>query len=149
VVLKLLNVVQPHVMYLGQKDAAQCIVLRKLARDLCLPSEVSVLPTLREEDGLAMSSRNRYLSPEERRRASTVPAALLAAKAAFAAGERRREALFEAARNRLKEESSFALQYLSLMDDQNGEEQEEAHQGDVLSIAGKLGVTRLIDALKI
>lgn len=148
VVLKLLNLVRPTVMYLGQKDAVQCLVLQKLARDLCVPSMVEVLPTVRESDGLAMSSRNRYLSPEERQRAAVVPASLFAAQAAFNGGQLKRTALFDVATRKLKEQPALEVQYISLMDAE-GVEQDEAKPGMILSFAGKLGSTRLIDAIKL
>jgi pantoate--beta-alanine ligase len=135
-------------MYLGQKDAVQCLVLQKLARDLCVPSMVEVLPTVRESDGLAMSSRNRYLSPEERQRAAVVPASLFAAQAAFNGGQLKRTALFDVATRKLKEQPALEVQYISLMDAE-GVEQDEAKSGMILSFAGKLGSTRLIDAIKL
>lgn len=149
VVLKLLNLVRPDVLYLGQKDAVQCIVIAKMVRDLCVPTVVEVLPTLREADRLAMSSRNRYLSPEERRRAAALPAALFAARDAFQRGETRRDALFDVVKQRLAAEQALATQYVSLMNGSTGLECEAAEAGCILSYAGKLGATRLIDAIKL
>ena len=88
VVSKLFNAVQPHKAYFGQKDAQQAQVIRQLVRDLNYPIEIVVCPTVREADGLAMSSRNTYLNPEERRAATVLCRALNSARAAFESGDR-------------------------------------------------------------
>ena len=90
VVTKLFNMVGPDVAYFGQKDAQQALVIRKLVRDLDIPVEIAVCPTVRDPDGLALSSRNAYLSPEERERALALSRALRAAEATVARGHRRR-----------------------------------------------------------
>ena len=93
VVCKLFNAIQPDVAYFGQKDAQQCVVVRRMVRDLLMPIEVKIGETLRDPDGLAMSSRNSYLTPEQREAGLVLFRALSAAEALFEKGERRRSAL--------------------------------------------------------
>lgn len=112
VVCKLFNLVQPDVAFFGQKDFQQCAVVRRMAVDLNLPIEIVTVPTVREPDGLAMSSRNRYLSAEERRQALALSRGLFAAADEFHAGERRVEKLIAIASKHL--EAVDQLQYLEI-----------------------------------
>ncbi|MCC6514368.1 MAG: pantoate--beta-alanine ligase [Geothrix sp.] len=144
VVAKLFNMVEPDLAFFGQKDFQQTVVIRRMARDLNLPVDVVVVPTIREADGLALSSRNAYLDEDARRRALRLSEGLLAAKAAFEAGERNGAKLVEIARKPLAGVDS--VQYLELVDTQNL----EAIQGPVdrsaaLCVAAYVGSTRLID----
>jgi pantoate--beta-alanine ligase len=147
VVLKLFETVKPHVAVFGQKDAQQCLVIRRIVRDLLLDVEIVVLPTQRDEDGLAMSSRNVYLSPDERRAARAIPRALEAARAAVAAGERDPEVVRAAARAAIVAEPILAIDYLELVDSERLEPVSRV-QGEMLIVAAVFaGTTRLIDNL--
>ncbi len=147
VVLKLLNIVRPERLYLGQKDAVQVAVLQKLVRDMAVQTEVRVVPTHREADGLAMSSRNTYLSPAERAIAPALYRSLGAAVELCRKGQRDRERLLAAVSASLAGTPQIETQYVSLMDARTGLEVQEAAPGSVLSYAGRLGTTRLIDAV--
>ncbi|HEY3949375.1 pantoate--beta-alanine ligase [Phenylobacterium sp.] len=144
VVAKLFNIVQPTRAYFGQKDAQQSVVIRKMVRDLNLPVEVVVAPTVREVDGLAMSSRNSYLTPEQRAEAPALFRALSAAKAAYDAGERDAEALRAAMRSEL---DGFAVDYVSVADAETLRELNRIDGPALASLAARLGTTRLIDNL--
>jgi pantoate--beta-alanine ligase len=145
VVAKLFNGVQPQKAYFGQKDAQQAAVIRQMTRDLNFPIEIVVCPTVREEDGLAMSSRNKYLEGEDRKAALVLYRALSAAKEAYEAGERNAEEL----RRRMKEviaaEPRAQMQYISCADYDTLEELETVKGKTLLSMAVLIGKTRLID----
>lgn len=146
VVCKLFNIVQPTKAYFGQKDAQQCVVIAKMARDLDMPLEVVVCPTVREADGLAMSSRNSYLKPDERRAATVLRRALAAAEARFAAGERSGETLRQAMRETLATEPMGSVEYVSIADRRSLKELGQVPaDGALASMAVRLGKTRLID----
>jgi pantoate--beta-alanine ligase len=146
VVCKLFNIVQPTKAYFGQKDAQQCVVITKMVRDLDMPLEVVICPTVREADGLAMSSRNTYLAPDERRAATVLRRALAAAEARFASGERSGEALRQAMRETLASEPMGATEYVSIADRRSLNELEKvAADGALASMAVRIGKTRLID----
>jgi pantoate--beta-alanine ligase len=148
VVCKLLNIVQPTRAYFGQKDAQQTVVVRAMARDLNMPAEIVVCPTVREPDGLAMSSRNVYLTPEERRAAVALVRALRAAQARYVAGERAAEALRGAMREALDAEPLAQAEYVSAADPLTLRELEgTVEAGALLSLAVRFGKTRLIDNL--
>lgn len=151
VVTKLLNAVQPSHMYVGQKDAQQCLVLIKLVRDLLLPVTVVVCPTLREANGLAMSSRNEYLAPADRAAAGVIRAAFLAAEQAYASGTVRTGAqLLECMRVVLAGEARGRIDYLSCADGETLEEvagELDGRRPTLLSGAVYFGTTRLIDNL--
>ncbi|MCS7249009.1 MAG: pantoate--beta-alanine ligase [Anaerolineales bacterium] len=148
VVVKLFNAVQPDRAYFGQKDAQQALVIRRLVADLNFPLEVVVCPTVREPDGLAMSSRNIYLNPQERRAATVLYCALTAAQAAYQAGERNADRLRQAMEAVLAREPLARPQYVSCarLDDLQ-EWQGEVSGPALLSLAVFIGGTRLIDNL--
>ena len=147
VVLKLLNIVEPDVAYFGQKDAQQAAIIRTMARDLNLPCRIEVCPTVREEDGLAMSSRNAYLNARQRAAAPVIYRALAAAQEDVAGGERSIAAIVARAREVLASEPLFAIEYLELVrpDDLSPLEGEHLAGKALLAVAGRIGTTRLID----
>lgn len=145
VVAKLFNAFQPQKAYFGQKDAQQAAVIRRMTRDLDFPIEVVVCPTVREADGLAMSSRNTYLNPDERRAATVLFRALSAAKAAHEAGERDADKLRVLMSDTINAEPLAKLQYVSCADYDTLEELQTIHGKALLSMAVYLGKTRLID----
>jgi pantoate--beta-alanine ligase len=145
VVAKLFNGVQPAKAYFGQKDAQQAAVIRRMVRDLNFPLEVVVCPTVREPDGLAMSSRNAYLDPEQRQAATVLYRALSAAKEAYEAGERDAEKLRALMRETLAAEPLAEMQYVSCADYDTLEELDTVSGKALLSMAVFVGKTRLID----
>lgn len=145
VVAKLFNAVQPQAAYFGQKDAQQAAVVRKMTRDLNFPVEIVVCPTVREADGLAMSSRNSYLSPEERKSAVVLFRALTAAREAFERGERDAESLRKVMSATLTSEPRARTQYVSCADYDTLEELATVTGKALLSMAVFIGKTRLID----
>jgi pantoate--beta-alanine ligase len=149
VVLKLFNLIQPDRAYFGQKDGQQARIVQQMAADLNVPVQVCVQPTVREPDGLALSSRNRYLDPDQRRRATILYSALREAEARIQAGERDAEAIRRLLAERVQQTPGALLDYASVVD--AGTLQPVAQlQGEVmLALAVKLGSTRLIDNLRV
>lgn len=145
VVVKLFNVFQPDRAYFGQKDAQQAVVIQQMVRDLNFPLEVVVCPIVREPDGLAMSSRNVYLNPEQRAAAPVLHRALCAAADAWRAGEHDGESLRGIMRAVLAAEPLARPDYVSAADPQTLRELGDAGQGVLLSMAVRVGKARLID----
>jgi pantoate--beta-alanine ligase len=145
VVCKLFNIVQPDRAYFGQKDAQQVIIIRKMVEDLNLPVEIVAGETVRDHDGLALSSRNVHLSERERAAALAIPRALFAARDRFQAGERSARRLREIVLQRLEQERLLEVDYVSVADSIDLEELECVDLPAVLSIAVSCGATRLID----
>jgi pantoate--beta-alanine ligase len=145
VVAKLLHLVGPSRAYFGQKDAQQLAVVRRMVADLAFPNEIVACPTVREPDGLAVSSRNAYLSPDERRRATALYRALSAGRAAFEAGGRDPAAVEAAARDLLEDAPGVAPDYVALVDPVTFEPVKQTEPGQVLATAARVGRTRLID----
>jgi pantoate--beta-alanine ligase len=145
IVTKLFNAVQPHKAYFGQKDAQQAAVIRRMTCDLDFPIEIFVCPTIREPDGLAMSSRNVYLNPEERGAAVVLSRGLFTAKEAFDAGERDASHLRKILLDTLATESSVNVQYISCAHPDTLQELEGRLDRALLSLAVRIGKTRLID----
>ncbi len=146
VVCKLFMITQPTRAYFGQKDAQQCVVVRKMVRDLNMPLEIVVVPTMREPDGLAMSSRNAYLTPEQRQAAPVLYRALCAAQQRYHAGERDAAALRATMQAVLATESLAEPQYVSVANPETlAELAQVGADGALLSMAVRIGSTRLID----
>jgi pantoate--beta-alanine ligase len=148
VVLKLFNIVRPHFALFGEKDFQQLAVIRRMVADLAVPVEIVGRPTMREADGLAMSSRNRYLSAPDRQRAAALFGGLSAAKALRAAGEVSGEALIAAARAKILP-AVDRLDYLELRDADTLAPIGRAEGASVMLVAAFIGGTRLIDNLRL
>jgi 3-methyl-2-oxobutanoate hydroxymethyltransferase len=145
VVTKLLHIFAPDRAYFGQKDAAQVAVLRRMVRDLCFDVRLEVRPTVRESDGLAMSSRNRNLSVQERSQAQVLSRALHAARESFQDGEQKPERLLREAMRVLETEPAVMVEYCRLVDWDSLEDLPDARPDALLAIAARVGTTRLID----
>jgi pantoate--beta-alanine ligase len=145
VVAKLFNSVQPDVAYFGRKDAQQAVVIRRMARDLDFPIRIAILPIVREDDGLALSSRNAYLEPEERERAAAISRALRAAERAARDGETATSALVDAARNELRS-AGVEPDYVEARSADDLSPIAELNGRPVLvAVAARVGRARLID----
>lgn len=146
IVAKLFHLFHPTTAYFGQKDAQQVVVIRHMVRDLHFPLEIAVIPTVRERDGLAMSSRNAYLKPDERASASVLYRAILAASDAYEQGDTRPDALRRAARDVLDAEPRAAVDYVAICDPQTlyGIHQ-PTEKPLIILIAAKIGTPRLLD----
>ncbi len=148
VVAKLLIACRPHRAYFGQKDAQQSAVVGRLARDLDTGVEIAVCPVVRDADGVALSSRNVYLSADERGRAVAIPAGLSAAAVAFAAGERRAGALCSLVRQPM-EAAGFEIDYVAAVDGETLAPVDATAPGCQILVAGRMGSTRLIDVIRL
>ncbi len=145
VVAKLLNIVMPHVALFGKKDFQQLAVIRRMAGDLNMDVEIVGMPIVREADGLAMSSRNAYLGPEERKSALCLSRALAAARAIFRDGECRVAPLREKVLRVIGEVPGVTIDYADFRDSETLESIETANGQTLIALAVKLGTTRLID----
>jgi len=146
-VLKLFNIVQPHVAYFGQKDAQQVRVLQQMVRDLDVPVEIRICPILREPDGLAMSSRNVYLDAEQRTNATVLFRSLEAIRAKVEAGERRAEPLIDFMREKIEATPGARIDYVSIVDFDGLQPVERLSGRVLIAEAVFFGTTRLIDNL--
>jgi len=147
VVAKLLHLVEPDVACFGQKDIQQATLIRHMVRDLDLPVELAVLPTVREADGLALSSRNVYLAPAERHDALALSRGLRAARAAWQAGARSGPALEARIERELNAAGALRADYIAAIDPEHLERVDEALAGTILAVAARVGRLRLIDNL--
>jgi pantoate--beta-alanine ligase len=145
IVARLLHAAKPHVAVFGEKDYQQCAVIQRMVRDLLLDVQIIAAPTVREPDGLAMSSRNAYLRPEARQQATALNAALHDARQLFRAGIRDARALIHAARRRIRKEPLAEIEYIELVDAETLEPVTEAGARSVLALAVRFEGTRLID----
>ncbi len=149
IVLKLFNQVQPDVAIFGQKDAQQALVIRRVVRDLDIPVKIIVAPTVRERDGLAMSSRNARLSPQERIHALAINEALSQVRAAFRRNIRNASKLKKIVRSHLAKIHGMKVDYVELMDTAMLRSVTKASRGNLLAMAVWVGGTRLIDNIKL
>jgi pantoate--beta-alanine ligase len=145
VVAKLFNLVQPHVAIFGQKDIQQATLVRAMVQDLDIPVDIVLAPTVREPDGLAMSSRNSYLDEPSRRRALGLSGALRAVQRAYASGERSAAKLEEIARAHLADTGVSEVDYVAIADPKTLEPLTVAAAGTIVALAARVGRTRLID----
>ena len=145
VVAKLFHVIEPDAAFFGQKDAAQVAVIRRMVRDLNFPLEIVVCPIIREPDGLAMSSRNVYLSPEDRRRALVLSRALQRVEKEFRAGQRTAAQLREAGRAVVVQEPGVRLDYFEIVDPDTLDPIDPIAGKALAAVAAYVGATRLID----
>ncbi len=147
IVAKLFNIVEPDRAYFGQKDAQQAVIIRKMVRDLNLGLEIVVCPTVRESDGLALSSRNVYLSPEERKQALVLYRALCRVRALADKGEQDAVRLREAALQVFAEEKAVRLDYFEIVSKDSLEPVKDVSRGALVVTAAFVGKARLIDNL--
>jgi pantoate--beta-alanine ligase len=145
VVLKLFSIAEPDVAVFGRKDYQQAVLIRRMACDLNLPVEIVVAPIVRESDGLALSSRNAYLEPDERGRAALLSQALARGVGTFRSGERRADAIVASARRVLEAAGGIVIDYVACVAADRLDEPQTADGSCVLAIAARIGRTRLID----
>jgi pantoate--beta-alanine ligase len=146
VVLKLLNIVSPDVMYLGQKDAQQAVIIKKTVENLNVPVKIKVLPTIREKDGVAMSSRNSYLDANQRRQATILFKALTSAKNMILSGERDSQKIVETIRHLIESNTtSSRIDYIECVDRETLRPVTVLSGGILIALAVWFGQTRLID----
>jgi pantoate--beta-alanine ligase len=145
VVAKLFHIVEPDAAFFGQKDAAQVAIIRRMATDLNFPVEIVACPIVRETDGLAMSSRNAYLDPQQRKQALVLHRSLLRAKKFWEAGERNAAKLVAAAEEEFAAEKSVRLDYFEIVDPDNLDPLSDVGNGALVAVAAFIGATRLID----
>lgn len=149
VVLKLFNQVQPDRAYFGQKDAQQALLIRQMVRDLDVPVQLRICPIVRERDGLALSSRNRYLTPDQRRHATALFQALEEVRAQFAAGERQADPLRATLVRRIQATPGAELDYAAVVDVETLQPVDRITGPALVALAVKFGTTRLIDNVMI
>lgn len=147
VVSKLLNIVQPQAAFFGQKDAAQVAIIRKMVRDLNFSVQIVICPIVRESDGLAMSSRNAYLNPQERKQALVLSRSLRHVQSLIERGERSADKLIAAGRQTIAEEPAVRPDYFEVVDPDTLDPVKEVANGALVAVAGYVGNTRLIDNL--
>jgi pantoate--beta-alanine ligase len=145
VVLKLFNIVKPHVALFGEKDYQQLKIIERMVKDLNLEVEIVGFPIVRDRDGLALSSRNSYLSSHEKEHAIAVPRALSEIRKEFERGKRDTKSMIEVGKNILSEAGIKDIDYLEICNPETLENKELAERGDLVAVAVRLGGTRLID----
>ena len=149
IVLKLLNIVQPDVLFMGTKDFQQTVVVKKMIQDFFIPAKLEVMPTVREADGLAMSSRNSYLSQEERKSAAVLYRAMKKGEEAVLKGEKQASVVKAIAEHEINKERLTAIDYVKIIDPETLDEIKEMTGPAIIALAVRIGKTRLIDNLKL
>ena len=147
IVSKLFHIIEPDLAFFGQKDAAQSAVIRRMVRDLNLPVEIVICPIMRESDGLAMSSRNSYLNPDERQRALALYRSLIRVEDEFRAGEKSAAKLIAAGTKVFAQEPQVRLDYFEIVDPDTLDPVERIERRALVAVAAYVGSTRLIDNL--
>jgi len=145
IVAKLFHIVEPDVAFFGQKDAAQSAIIRKMVQDLNFDIDLVIVPTVREPDGLALSSRNAYLSPEQRKAATVLYRALMRVQTLADKGERDAAVLAKAGKEVVQQEPAVRLDYFEVVDPNTLERVKDISRGALIAVAGFLGETRVID----
>jgi pantoate--beta-alanine ligase len=147
VVSKLFNIVQPDLAFFGQKDAAQVAIIRRMVRDLNIPVRIVTCPIVREPDGLAMSSRNAYLDPQQRKAAAILYRSLMKVEKAFDQGEHKASELIKEGKRTLATHPAMLLDYLEIVDPETLDPIDDVSSRALVAVAAFLGKTRLIDNL--
>ena len=145
VVAKLLNIVAPHALYLGQKDAQQAVIIARMIKDLNFPVKVKIMPTIRQADGLALSSRNVYLNTKQKSEASVLFKSLSLAKFLLDAGQRNGPRIISRMRELISRKQQIKIEYISIVDLERLENIKKINQKCLVALAVKIGKTRLID----
>lgn len=145
VVAKLFNIVKPHLATFGEKDFQQAIIIRRMVRDLNFDVEILTGPIIREEDGLAMSSRNKYLSPEDRKKALSLYGSLQLAKKLIASGESNAQKIRTEMEKFIRQSGGVEIDYIAIVNPETLEEVETVADNTLIALAAKVGGTRLID----
>lgn len=149
VVTKLFNIVQPDIAYFGQKDAQQAIIISKMVRDLNIPLKIKIMPTIRESDGLAMSSRNIYLNQSERKDACVLYQVLGLAKSLIRQGKRNSKEIIQKMKRLIAQKKSAKIQYISIVDLNELKPMDRIKDKVLIALAVWIGKTRLIDNLMV
>ncbi len=145
IIAKLLNLVEPNILYLGQKDAQQAIIIKRMIKDLNFPVEVKIMPTVREKDGLALSSRNIYLNKEERKEAPVLSEALSFAKLLIDNGQRDATRIISKMKQLINRKKLAKVDYVSVVDLEKLDNLKKINKNCLIALAIKIGKTRLID----
>jgi pantoate--beta-alanine ligase len=149
IVAKLFNIVQPDIAVFGQKDAQQAVIINKMVQDLNFKTKIIVAPTIREKDGLALSSRNKYLSSKERQSAIVLYKSLTLAKNLIEKGARDSKKIIARMRNTIQKEKDAKIDYIAITNAVNLNNMEKIKGEILISLAVKIGKTRLIDNIKL
>jgi len=145
VCMKLFNIVKPDIAYFGQKDAQQAFVIKKMVDDLNVPLKIKIMPIIREKDGLAMSSRNIYLTSKERKEALLIYKSLRLARGLYKSGEKDPKKILKRVREQISKDGHIKIDYVSIVDLEKFKNLNKIHKKALVAVAVKIGSTRLID----